>query len=115
MEASGWTPTCERYATSWTPGIGSPEPEILLSSLFPGISRRRDASEAEDAGYGMFALYQTAVDTFRGTLDISSGRSSLTMDRPRSGSPYRVRLNTHSGSLRLSGDIVTVRIPVNDA
>jgi hypothetical protein len=119
VEAAGWKPSPSGYTTEWSPGVDSGEAEVLLASLLPGITRKAanaadEAELAEDTGYGMFALYHTALNTYRGSIEIRSERSTLYIDRPDSKSKFRVQLSTAEGGLAMTGNNVTVRIPVND-
>ncbi|WP_412516021.1 hypothetical protein K8Z49_32515 [Actinomadura madurae] len=118
---SGGTAT---YASSWTPGTSATDEEILLASLFPGITRkaaherpasdRTPAAKRMDYGYGLFALYKAAVDHFRGSVELRCGATVLSLTRPDRTEPYQVTLSTQHGLEPLTGTIVTVRLPVRD-
>ena len=122
--AEGWTPTSNLYRSDWTPTTASPDPELLLSSLFPGITRKasREADlagnatdQSSNAGYGLYSLYKTTIDAFQGSVEMRSGRTILVVNRSHERPEYDVRLTVESALPALAGGLVVVRLPVRDA
>lgn len=111
-----------RDDSAWRPDSSSTDPEILLASILPSLTHGPSAvpkptsaaGGPDDAGFGLFALYRTAVDTFRGSVEIRTAQSALAVDRPEAGGHYRLRVNGADTLSPLTGNIVTVRLPVND-
>lgn len=126
VDAVGWTPSAARYRADWTPGPGAAPEELLLASVFPGISRkasmaaedvlRFDADQvAPQPGLGLHALYRCAVDTFGGTLSIRTGNQVMNLrahQRPVGDTRlYQARLLRLNGR-SFRGNMLTVRIPL---
>jgi len=112
-----------RYASDWTPGPTASDEELLLASLFPGITRKLSrnsvdslspAAPGTDYGYGLFALYKTAIDHFGGSVELQCGRIMLRLDRALETGPYRAEIMTRENFDLLSGTFVTVNLPVYD-
>jgi hypothetical protein len=115
----------EQYDTGWTPDADSDAQEILLASLFPGVtskaatnlsrpSAKPPGRHPTDSGYGLYALYKTAIDTFGGAVEVRSSHLRLQIDRPADfGGKYRVRVR-RDVSPRTMGNVITVRLPAAD-
>jgi hypothetical protein len=125
MRTDGPQPTAGRYTSAWTPDPASSDAQLLLASLFPGITRKlADRTPAHDSlapsepdhGYGLFWLYKATVDHFGGSLEVRCGRTSLGLTRPDPDEPYHVQVLTGEEGLdQLSGTIVIARLPVGNA
>jgi len=120
----GWTSRHSVLTSDWTPDSDAHEAELLLASLFPGISRKAaQAVEPVDApgpapaeanvGYGLHALYRSVVDDFAGELAIRTGRLSLRLRAAGDGGggAYEAHLEFHDEWPEFLGNMVTVRIP----
>lgn len=101
----------------------STDPEVLLARISLELSSTASAipnlampgpKVPDDTGHGLFALYRSAVDTFKGSVEIRTERSMLSVDRPDPAGPYRLRVTAGGALSPLTGNIVTVRLPVND-
>lgn len=126
VDGFGWAQQKSQYATSDTPHQDSPDEEILLSCLFPGVSRKAahhvpdipkpvaDLSDSQH-GLGLYSLYRSVVETFGGTLAIRTGSSFLKLRKAGGGSgranAYDVELKRSDGR-PLFGNLLTVRIPL---
>jgi hypothetical protein len=132
VRASGWTSAFASLRASWTPPRDTSDEELLLSSLFSGISQKvasvslptaslslphgdwPEVSQASDAGNGLSSLYKSVVDDFRGTLSIRTGRSFLHLKRHKGSPSYSVKIVRYDDSHPLHGNFVTVRIPLHN-
>lgn len=121
VTASGWSPSRTVYDAGWVPAADMPDPEILLASLVPGVTRKEQLPapagppyRLRARGYGLFALCRAVVDTFGGSVEVHSERSLLRIDRPAAHGAYRVHLTAEPRQPRLRGDLVTIRLPVRN-
>jgi ABC-type transporter Mla MlaB component len=125
IEPVDWIPHHLEYHSGWTPDTTSTDSEVLLASILPGISRTASSTTAPEpampgakvrdrARGGLSALYRSAVDTFSGSVEIRTERSMLSVDRPDPAGPYRLRVAADEALSLLTGDIVTIRLPVSD-
>lgn len=120
----GWNPTCLSYSSDWTPDRESSDAELLLASVFPGISQkpwRRDIpiltrpdgeSRSEDVGHGLHALYRSVVDDFGGSVAFRTGRHFLNLKGGESPRSYRAKLARYVDWPLFRGNMVTVRVPI---
>ena len=125
VESTGWSPKSTRYSSDWTPDSTAQDPEILLASLFPGITRKAAAPDSTsiievptnpgDSGFGLFTLYKTVLDQFRGSLDVRCGHASLHLTHLDGHEAYHVRLKSDLDHQSLPGTIITARLPIHDA
>jgi hypothetical protein len=122
VQASGSSMSAETYHSGWTPGARASDGELLLASLFPGITTKpvgegptdpqSSLAARMDWGYGLYALYKTAVDHFHGSVELRCLRTLLSLSRPDRDNPYRVEVATRDDLPPLTGTIVTVRLPL---
>lgn len=117
------------------------EPRILLSSLFPGISRTVSESvpkpepyvEGEEPfeeewlfhaspGMGLYSLVRTALDQYQGTLRIRSGHCRLWMAvahdayRIEHNVRYKCRITLYPESYPpFRGNLITIQLPIRDS
>lgn len=125
MKADGWNPRHEKYLSDWTPDPGSLDAELLLASLFQGISQKpirpdiqpisipgedRDTSRIGD---GLHALYRSVIDDFGGSLAVRSGAHFMNVRSGDGG--YRVKLREFGEWPRFAGNMITVRIPIAES
>jgi anti-sigma regulatory factor (Ser/Thr protein kinase) len=125
IEARSWPPQSVTYSSNWTPTATAQDAEILLASLFPGITRKaaspRDGHDAQNAtddmnlGLGLFTLYKTVLDYFGGTLELRCGQTTLKLDRMESEGNYRAKISAEDKGWNMPGTIITARLPVHDA
>ena len=115
------------------------EPRILLSSLFPGISRtvsesvpkpepyvEEESFEEEwlfqaSPGMGLYSLVRTALDQYQGTLRIRSGHCRLWMAvahdvyRIEHNVRYKCRITLYPESYPpFRGNLITIQLPIRD-
>lgn len=111
------------YRSDWTPGPTASDEELLLASLFPGITRKvasnsldppSHATPGTDYGYGLFALYKTVIDYFSGSIELQCGRTTLRLTRATETEAYRAEMTTRENFDSLSGTFVTVNLPAFD-
>ena len=125
VEAQSWSPRSTVYSSDWTPDTTAQDPEILLASLFPGITRKAEfqkgskrpnsADTSMDFGFGLFALYKTVLDNFRGSVEVRCEQMTLQLKGLDERGKYQVRVVADENQQRLLGTIVTARLPVHDA
>ena len=121
------------------PTKDTPEARLLLSSLFPGISRTieedvpeveeyyvdeptsylRESASVSGPGMGLYALVRTALDQFQGTLFIRSGRYRLQMEiasdlfRRRDNVRYRSKITQYPISFPpFRGNLLIIQLPI---
>ncbi|MFZ1989919.1 MAG: hypothetical protein WAW96_09120, partial [Alphaproteobacteria bacterium] len=112
-----------------TPDLNSADYELLLATLFPGVTcdvkgvghrvhaelRRAEPSMARH-GMGLFALIRTAVDEFDGAVAFRTGSFFMNVKRALRNDPtahYRVKIQARKSSTPLFlGNMVTVRLPI---
>ncbi|MEE6263900.1 hypothetical protein [Plantactinospora sonchi] len=117
-------PVTDQMVTSvWEPQVGDDDRDLLLASLFPGISRK--LGEADQPGHpavdrflgcGLYFLYHHVIDVFRGTLDIYVGKIRLTVQAepdPASSAQYLVTLTEGLGTSKIRGNLVVARLPTH--
>jgi hypothetical protein len=126
LKAVDWEPEQTIYQSDWTPGPSATNSELLLASLFQGISQkpfRRDIEVIEMPGEqrdgtrigdGLHALYRSAIDDFGGSIAIRSGDAFMNVRAlSETENSYRVKLQRYPGWPPFSGNMVTVRIPIS--
>ncbi|MCG5446531.1 hypothetical protein NIE79_005230 [Micromonospora sp. NIE79] len=109
--------------SDWSPSLDGDDAELLLASLFPGISRKDPRGRAPDTdrsdiflGCGLYFLYRHVIDVFRGSLDLYSGSTRLTISAesdPESGAQYLVTVHGGPRVPRISGNLVVARLPTH--
>lgn len=109
--------------SAWEPEVTSDDRDLLLASLFPGISskpgevdRGDDGSYDRFLGCGLYFLYHHVIDVFGGALDIYVGGIRLTVeaeDDPRSSAQYLVTLAEGLGTPKIRGNLVVARLPTH--
>ncbi len=123
IRAEGWEPNMNLIESSWDPPTSAENEELLLASLFSGISQkaarqtlqpvaRPDTGQPDrEAGNGLYSLYKSVVNDFGGTLSIRSGRSFLNLRRDGE-SAYKAKIVRYIDSHSFYGNMFTVRIPL---
>ncbi|WP_290055884.1 hypothetical protein [Amycolatopsis solani] len=124
VEPANWDPRWATYTARWTPGPGATDEELLLASVFPGISHRTTKTPPKSLTrtrelpqeYGLHALYRCAIDLFGGSLEIRTGNQQLNLagapQQPRRG-PRRYRAHlAHVAGQPFHGNLLTVRLPL---
>jgi hypothetical protein len=115
VDADGWTPEFQKYETTWNPPGTAHDGELLLASLFPGVSQKaanpitsvvrpgdrgfnevpygssnvQDASSLlhqVDTGHGLHALYRTVIDAFGGSIEFRADELRMYVTRSNTGS-----------------------------
>ena len=128
VKALDWTPRQETYCSDWTPDSDASDAELLLASLFQGISQkpiRQDIEpitmpgEEHDShriGDGLHALYRSVIDEFGGSIAVRSGAHFMNVKSggAKDSDPYKVKLRHYSEWPPFAGNMITVRIPIVD-
>jgi hypothetical protein len=117
------------------PAHDAPEELILLSSLYPGITRTvAEAAQAVDPlvpdaptelmnwvrqqGMGLYALTRTVLDLHQGSLLIRSGRHKLSIELAKdkyrkTGARYKSTVTTYPRTFpRFKGNLLIIQIPI---
>jgi len=122
--ADGWHPGAERRLTTWTPDPDAADGELLLASVFPGVSQKAtyptvtiDRPEptpwAAETGYGLHALYRSVIDNFKGSLAIRTGQHFMNLKSTRGTQrAYRAKIVHYPDQAPFRGNLVTIRVPV---
>jgi hypothetical protein len=125
VKAVGWHQRWPSYEATWTPTARAAEAEVLLSSLFPGITQKasrpvpavvhpESSQELGDIGYGFHSLCRSVIDTFNGSFSIRCGPLHMTVRantaRRRYLAPYRVKITSLDGP-PFPGNMITLRFP----
>ncbi|WP_187692332.1 hypothetical protein [Micromonospora chalcea] len=113
----------EKRTSTWSPVIASDDLDLLLASLFPGISNKvLESAHASDWSYdpflgcGLYFLYHHVIDVFQGALDIYVGAIRLTIEAeidPKSSAQYLVTLAEGLGTPKIRGNLVVARLPTH--
>ncbi len=126
LHADGWSTSMSEVLSNWAPAGPVHDGELLLASLFPGISRKAhalgfphvDRPEPVEwegrTGFGLYALYKSAIDDFNGSLAIWSNRYVLQLSRSKldANREYSVVVSRLRGS-PLQGNLISVRLPLS--
>ena len=125
VEAQSWSPRFATYPSTWTPSQTAQDSELLLSSLFPGITRKAEgqtesalqeaANAPIDFGFGLFTVYRTVLSQFDGSVEARCEQVILKLNSLSAGRQYHVKVISDKGLPWLPGTVVTVRLPVHDA
>jgi hypothetical protein len=123
----GWTTDHPIVPISWTPNAEASDEELLLASVFPGITQKAarqtqtipalQPKQADmQSGYGLHALYKSVIDTFGGSVSMRSGALFMNLGRntdraTRSMAGYRAKIVRMSGR-PFPGNMITVRMPI---
>lgn len=123
-------------SAEFTPSATCTNPQLLLSSLFPGITRKAAANQGQeshstesirltqsrtggDPGMGLYALIQAAIKSFRGSVAIRSSRYFMNVRSPTSneqsklGIDYVAKITTLPDHLpAFCGNMLTIRLPL---
>jgi hypothetical protein len=125
IKAVDWTPSREVYRTDFTPQPDDIDEELLLASIFSGISQKGatqtatipspGSSPSTEIGRGLSALYSCAVDSFNGSLAVRTGSYFMNVKanplRRRKGAPqYRAKVVRVPG-VPFPGNMLSVRLP----
>jgi hypothetical protein len=121
VETMGWKPKMQNEAASQGPA--SADARVLLASLYSGArlkAPRKSAARAAgfdmliENDYWLFALYRTAVDTFKGSVEVRTERSSLLVHGHGIDDRYAVRVSQGESPSPFTGNILTVHLPLSD-
>lgn len=127
IRTSGWSPSKSTLPASWAPDADSHDGELLLASLLPGISRKPqapgfpvvDRPEVVDwenkTGFGLHALYRSAIDAFGGDVHIWSDSYSLHLSgapAPTTTFAYDVDVQLLADVPPLMGNLIAIRLPI---
>jgi hypothetical protein len=120
----GWTPSSDEYNVDWTPDRHASDEELLLASVFPGITQKAGRTipsvplpygpRRSQVGYGLHSLYRSVIDTFGGSLAVRTGQTFMNLKRsPAPGTVrYRAKIERLPGRPFL-GNMMTIRLPVD--
>jgi hypothetical protein len=127
IEASAWRPRWAKYSAQWTPEADANDEELLLASVFPGISHRPAKAPPSliprtrevPQEYGLHALYRCVADLFGGSLEIRTGNQQLNLvsvphQRRRGPRRYRAHIS-HVAGQPFHGNLLSVRLPLRYA
>ncbi|GAB3160492.1 hypothetical protein GCM10027258_75820 [Amycolatopsis stemonae] len=124
IEATGWQPRSAKYSAQWTPEADATDEELLLASVFPGISHRpakaspnpmpRTSEVPQE--YGLHALYRCVANLFGGSLEIRTGNQQLNLasarhQRRHGPRRYRAHVSYIAGQ-PFHGNLLSVRLPL---
>jgi len=126
LKPVGWEPRGSVYESNWTPDEAASDAELLLASLFQGISQKAirtdiepiampgEEGRATQTGDGLHALYRTVVNDFGGSLALRSGSFFMNVKAGRKGDPtsYSVKLCRYADWPSFQGNMITARIPI---
>lgn len=126
LKPVGWEPREPVYESTWTPDGEASDAELLLASLFQGISQKAirtdiepiampgEEDRAAQLGDGLHALYRTVVNDFGGSLALRSGPLFMNVKAGKNGDPtsYAVKLCRYADWPSFQGNMITARIPV---
>lgn len=113
--------------STFDPNIDTPSEEILLSTLFPGVTRDVKGEDHEVApelakederlaypGMGLYALINAAVDIFKGEVSFRTKDLFMNIKKAKTNkADYRVKVQMKSNDLpEFLGNMITVRIPL---
>ena len=125
IQEGSWTNGRLTYSSDWLPDSDAADPEILLSSLYIGIRPLRlgqrffgvfaDGPTLADGPEGLLPLYRTVLHHFGGNLEIKSKASTVNLTANSKQSHYKVKLTVDDQLSPISGNLVTVKLPVIDA
>jgi hypothetical protein len=131
VDARGWTPATTTYDSAWTPSASAQDAELLLASIFPGISQKAalptpDVGSRQDLpdqprhhsrynsgiGHGLHALYRSVIDNFHGSIEFRADNLHLRLYRSegRRGA-YDATLSVARGPQAFRGNMVVIRLP----
>ena len=125
IDAEGTTSTFT-INSSLVPNLETPDPVLLLSSTFPGISRDVDATpnvhpeRQKDApayvipGMGLHVLVNAVVDVFEGSIAFRTRNYFMNIKKPRAhetSAKYRVRVR-QAVDCGFVGNMLTIRLPL---
>jgi hypothetical protein len=126
VKAIDWRPRQGSYHSDWTPASDAADEELLLASLFQGISQKPVRADIEPIsmpgeddpsqriGDGLHALYRCVIDQFGGSIAVRSGSHFMNVKSAaakKSGS-YAVKLTRYPEWPPFAGNMITVRIPL---
>jgi hypothetical protein len=125
LRCEGWTSAVEVVSASWEPPPDAHEAELLAASILPGISRkphvdviqvdRPEPVEWESrVGFGLHAMYRSAVDAFRGDVEIRTGEYSLRLRASENTSlaHYELTVSRVADEPPLLGNLIWLRLPL---
>jgi hypothetical protein len=126
LKPVGWEPKETVYESTWTPDGAASDAELLLASLFQGISQKAirtdikpitmpgEEDRAAQMGDGLHALYRTVVNDFGGSLALRTGPLFMNVKAGESGNPtsYSVKLCRYADWPSFQGNMITARIPI---
>lgn len=127
IQSEGWTPNRKKLdARSWNPVADTSDQELLLASMFDGITRRAGEmlSTGEDelkisvVGNGLYSLYTSVLNGLNGTVAVRSGSFFMNLKKDRRGPRlYQAKIVDYRSRRwpSFAGNMLTIRVPVSNA
>jgi hypothetical protein len=125
IKTVGWESSQTLYESNWTPTRGASDAELLLASLFQGISQkpvRKDIKTIRmpgdrtkrSNGDGLHALYRSVIDDFGGSLAVRTGAYFMNVKADKGAAPrtYRAKISHYGDWPPFPGNMITVRVPL---
>lgn len=124
IQPSSWSNGRLIYTSDWVPDSAAADPELLLASMYIGISpmlRAQASSQTlpssltlTDGPEGLLPLYRTVLHHFRGALEVRSKASVVNLCPDGKPGHYKVDLAVNNEFSPLRGNLITVKLPVAD-
>lgn len=125
IQEGSWSNGRLAYSSDWIPDSTAADPELLLSSLYIGIRPLRigqrlssltaDGPALTEGPEGLLPLYRTVLHDFGGSLEVRSKASAVSLTAGSKPSHYKVRLAADDQLAPITGNLITVKLPVVDA
>ncbi|MBE2319078.1 hypothetical protein DVA67_024095 [Solirubrobacter sp. CPCC 204708] len=125
VDARGWTPAATYIPANWVPPAGAQGGDLLLSALLPGISRKHVSDDFPQVdrpepvawesrrGFGLHALYRSAINAFGGTVSVRTSDFWLRLSAGEKAFQYRADIDRVDEPL--FGNLVSVELPLTPA
>lgn len=122
LDTEGWEPSERFISAGWDPGEQPQDGELLVASILPGISRKPYAEViAVDRpepvgwegrhGFGLHALYRSAIDAFGGEVQIRTGAYLMQLSAgPEDGPDYHLAVSLCD--VHFLGNLISLRLPL---
>jgi hypothetical protein len=126
-EPDGRTPHYRRQLSNQsTISAMAPDHEVLLASIFPGVTSDLDAEHGlahrdvvkQDPRYslpgmGLYVLTTTVTDVFHGAVTVRTGHHRMTIRKRETATEARqhVKITVLAESATIAGNQITIRIP----
>jgi hypothetical protein len=126
IRADGWENASPVLHSTWEPPPDAADEELLIASVFSGVSQKDGMREIEqvfppgaaqtstEAGNGLYALYRSVIDDFGGALSIRSGSHFMNLKAGGSDGVYSAKVVTYPDWPPFLGNMVTVRVPLDN-